>query len=118
MAARQGDIWYSDPKDFRDNYIEDPSADKGQGYRTFIKKPPSPPQEPRETAAPATVQGAINERAEADQNLGYADATPEQIQQSKNTNGLDQKRYYWLSQGFSNERAMDLARANAPYVPW
>lgn len=60
MAAKQGDVWYNDPKEFRRNYREDTPTKKGEGYRTFTKRPPMPPQEPGETAAPATVQGAIN----------------------------------------------------------
>ena len=60
MAAKQGDDWYSDPKEFRKNYDEIP----GEGYRRFQRK--IPPQEVASSGAPATVQQAIEKPAPVD----------------------------------------------------
>ena len=56
MAAKQGDDWYSDPKEFRQNYDEIP----GEGYRRFRRKNPPEYTGPA-PSAPATVQAAINQ---------------------------------------------------------
>ena len=118
MASKRGDVWYNDPKEFKEKYDLIP----GEGYRRYTKKPePLPPSNPFSNQfgePPETVQGEISERAQSNENLGYQDATQEDKEESRNINTIDQKKYFWLSKGFTPDRALDLARANAPYVPW
>ena len=125
MAAKQGDDWYSDPKEFRQNYDEIP----GEGYRRFQKK--SPPEYTGPTpSAPPSVQAAISQPPvdllggpvpKGGQPLmkpTYTEPSEEQKQNSRALGDDTQKYYYWQQEGYNPEQASELAKNNAPYVPW
>lgn len=118
MAAKQGDGWYNDPKEFRQNYTEIP----GEGYRRFTKN--APPKEVASSGAPVAVQGEINRPV--DMTAGgqrTQEPTDDEIAMSKSFTGnpmaAQKKRDYFMSRGFSQEDANMYSKSiGAPYVPW
>ena len=58
MAAKQGDGWYSDPKEFKEKYDQ---VDPVRGYRRYKKK--TSPQEVESSGAPPSVQQEIEKSA-------------------------------------------------------
>ena len=111
MAAKQGDGWYNDPKEFRQNYTEIP----GEGYRRFTKN--SPPQNIPISGAPSTVQTAI------DQPFGappVRQPTQEQLSQGRQIQNPAEKAEYYAEEGYSPEEVKKITSNpfNAPYVPW
>ena len=111
MAAKQGDAWYSDPKEFRKNYDEIP----GEGYRRFQRK--SPPQEVASSGVPAIVQGAINNPFGAPP---VRQPTQEQLAQGRQIQNTAEKAEYYAEEGYSPEEVKKITSNpfNAPYVPW
>ena len=102
MAAKQGDVWYNDPKEFKQKYDEIP----GEGYRRYSKKP-----EPLPTSNPFSNSNPFGEppqtvREEIDRPAPAAQPPVQPPVQS----GISQ---------FQNARNRLADRGiSAPYVPW